>query len=129
MVLSNQKPSTTSINIQKNTTVFDDEKYLEIPDSEVHMPMAIDSYLRQKLKEQTLKDCAEFVKEFALCSQDKYFSVVWKCREEQQKMKDCLVEQTTSDRLAKLKRDWINDAKKKMYLARMQQEQQQQQNQ
>ncbi|KYQ91230.1 hypothetical protein DLAC_08158 [Tieghemostelium lacteum] len=98
-----------------SNNIEEDREYLKIPDSEIVVPSAVDSYLRQKLKEQTLKDCAPQVAAFAKCTEDKYFSVIWECKELQQLMKNCLVEQTTSDRLISMKREWINSAKKKIY--------------
>eukprot|EP01133_Synstelium_polycarpum_P005920 gene5920-6852_t len=35
-------------------------------------------------------DCEGPVKEFAKCTEDKLFSVIWECKEAQQKMKECL---------------------------------------
>ncbi|EFA77688.1 hypothetical protein PPL_12297 [Heterostelium album PN500] len=100
-----------------------DKAYLSIPDSEVVVPIAIDSFLRKKLKDQTLIDCEDSVKEFAKCTEDKFLSVIWECKEAQQKMKDCLQAHTTPERLMELKREWINQKKKILYEKKMRDEQ------
>ncbi|GAM21108.1 hypothetical protein SAMD00019534_042830 [Acytostelium subglobosum LB1] len=106
----------------KDNSNIGDEPYLSIPDSEIVVPLAIDSFLRKKLKEQTLVDCEVPVKEFARCTEDKLLSVIWECKELQQKMKDCLSAHTTPERLMELKREWINHTKKKMYEKKMKDE-------
>ncbi|KAF2069258.1 hypothetical protein CYY_009428 [Polysphondylium violaceum] len=102
-----------------NTDSFEDKRYLEIPDSEIVLPAAIDSYLRQKLKDESLKNCGPQVAAFAECSKDKLFSVIWECRELQELMKNCLIDYTTSDKLKEMKRDWIDSAKKRIYEQRL----------
>ncbi|KAN0035334.1 hypothetical protein ACTA71_004599 [Dictyostelium dimigraforme] len=107
---------------RQSTLDPEDKKYLEIPDSEVVLPAAVDSYLRHKLKDQSLKACQNQVAAFADCSKDKYISVVWECRELQQLMKNCLVEYTTSERLIDMKREWIDASKKRIYEKKLQKE-------
>ncbi|KAM9981345.1 hypothetical protein ACTFIY_003665 [Dictyostelium cf. discoideum] len=107
---------------RQSTLDPEDKKYLEIPDSEVVLPAAVDSYLRQKLKDQSLKECSSHVAAFADCSKDKYISVVWECRELQQLMKNCLIEYTTSERLIGMKREWVDASKKRIYEKRLQKE-------
>ncbi|EGC28491.1 hypothetical protein DICPUDRAFT_160085 [Dictyostelium purpureum] len=98
-----------------NNNINEDKKYLEIPDSDIVLPAAVDSYLRQKLKTQSLEACGDSVGKFAECSKDKYISVVWECRELQQLMKNCLSDYTTKEKLVELKREWIDASKKKLY--------------
>ncbi|EGG24772.1 hypothetical protein DFA_03016 [Cavenderia fasciculata] len=100
-----------------------DMGYMSIPDSEIIVPNAIDSYLRKKLKDQTLTDCESSVREFARCTEDKLFSVIWECKEQQQKMRECLTSHTTPERLQALKREWIDHTKQKIWELKKQHEQ------
>ncbi|CAO3607524.1 unnamed protein product [Cunninghamella blakesleeana] len=57
----------------------------------------------KELKENALKHCQEFVKEFVECSKEHNVTVMWTCRGKLKAMNSCLNERTSRQELDKLK--------------------------
>ncbi|CAH7687018.1 hypothetical protein BY996DRAFT_2647757 [Phakopsora pachyrhizi] len=65
--------------------------------------------LQRRVKLASLKRCDPIVREFANCSSDKTFSVIWSCREQWKSLKSCMRSEMTEEKVDEERLKFISD--------------------
>ena len=71
------------------------------------VPAKAEEALRSKMKHIAQKACDHMVRDFVACSKENGIAVVWKCREENRLMNQCVSKYTTSEVLEDIKMQWV----------------------
>jgi len=65
--------------------------------------------LLKDLKKKALKNCDDYVKDFAACSTGRTISVTWKCRTQWRAMQDCMRVEMSEEKTDQVKLDYLRE--------------------
>ena len=71
------------------------------------VPNQIEEALNQRLRRYAQKQCTDVMQEFADCSKDKLFSVVYKCAEHQNNLIKCIKLYANEDNMEKMRQAYL----------------------
>ena len=71
------------------------------------IPNQIEEALTHRLRKYANKQCADVMEEFAECSKDKLFSVVYKCRDHQNNLVKCIKTYVNEENKEKLRQAYL----------------------